>query len=278
MILDAALYHALHVGIVRFPVGVAIIRPLLQALRPSLGARSLAALRPFSSMLIREWLAGPLVRVVDQERSLRIHANRLASCSTPTIRTHPEPECVLRVIKRRAASGDLGGSCSSFTPVVRQRIRAVTNFPSWETDMRAVSLAAILSAALSAPLFAIPTPRGTPIQVTCGGAVSAEGKQVAKANGLTLGQDPKACFGRMQIYDGNSKQFVVVAPSAGCPKGHLLDVYERANAGNWHSLFERPVCGSTVSIGPKDPWGDWMLTIDRKHYDSKGAFYVPVSY
>src|SRR4051812_48199231 len=44
MILDAALNHALHVGIVRFPVGGAIIRPLVQALRPFLGALSLSAL------------------------------------------------------------------------------------------------------------------------------------------------------------------------------------------------------------------------------------------
>src|SRR3954462_11749535 len=44
MILDAALNHALHVGIFRVPVGVAVMCPLLQALRPSLGALSLAAL------------------------------------------------------------------------------------------------------------------------------------------------------------------------------------------------------------------------------------------
>ena len=36
--------------------------------------------------------------------------------------------------------------------------------------------------------------------------------------------------------------------------------------------------GSKISIGPKDPWGDWMLTIDGKHYDSKGQYYVPVTY
>src|SRR4051794_11220832 len=44
MILDATLNHALHVGIVRLHVDVAIVSPLFQALRTSLGGLSHAAL------------------------------------------------------------------------------------------------------------------------------------------------------------------------------------------------------------------------------------------
>jgi hypothetical protein len=44
MVLDAAFNHALHVGIVRRHVRVAVLSPLFQTLRPSLGALSLAPL------------------------------------------------------------------------------------------------------------------------------------------------------------------------------------------------------------------------------------------
>ena len=135
-----------------------------------------------------------------------------------------------------------------------------------------------VTALLGPPAEAAPTPRGKVIAVSCSGATVVEGRKVAKQDGLKHGQHPKACFGRMQIYDGPNKQFVVVAPSPSCPGGKAVDVYERSNAGPWYSFFEKPVCGSKLSIGPKDPWGDWMLTIDGKHYDSKGQYYIPVTY
>lgn len=128
------------------------------------------------------------------------------------------------------------------------------------------------------PVQAAPTPRGQTIAVACTGAVATLGRKTAKDNDLKHGQDPAACFGRMQIYDGPNKQFVVVAPSKACPGGKAIDVYDQSRAGPWYSYFQKPVCGSKLSIGPKDPWGDWMLTIDGKHYDSRGEFYVPVDY
>jgi hypothetical protein len=138
----------------------------------------------------------------------------------------------------------------------------------------AISVTALFSPSAQAA----PTPRGQVIAISCSGATVVEGRKVAKQDDLKHGQHPKACFGRMQIYDGPNKQFVVVAPSASCPGGKAVDVYERSNAGAWYSFFEKPVCGSKLSIGPKDPWGDWMLTIDGKHYDSRGQYYVPVTY
>lgn len=133
-------------------------------------------------------------------------------------------------------------------------------------------------AALAPPAAAAPTPRGATVPVACSGPLVVSGRKIAKADGLVLGSSPGACFGRMQIYDGPNYQYVVVAPSASCKGGKAIDVYEKSRAGSWYAFFEKPVCGSKLSIGPKNPWGDWMLTIDGKHYDSRGAFYVPVNY
>lgn len=126
--------------------------------------------------------------------------------------------------------------------------------------------------ALAAPV----TPRGVTVPVTCAGPVVAEGRKVAAANKLKLGMLPVTCFGQMKIYDGPDIQYVAVAPSASCPRGKMLDVFGKSRAGSWYSYFEKPVCGAGLVIGPKNQWGDWMLTIDGRHYDSRGAFYVPV--
>ena len=129
----------------------------------------------------------------------------------------------------------------------------------------------------AAPAQAAPTPRGQVIAITCAGPTVVLGRKTAKENDLKHGQNPKACFGRMQIYDGPNRHFVVVAPSSACPGGKAVDVYEQSRAGPWYSFFEKPVCGSKLSIGPKDPWGDWMLTVDGKHYMSRGQYYVPAN-
>ena len=142
---------------------------------------------------------------------------------------------------------------------------------------RAMSLAVVVASALS-PLAAkaAPTPRGMPIPIACAGPNVIAGRKAAAAEALKLGLDPKACFGKMQIYDGPNYQYVVVAPSKACPGGSALDVYEQSRAGAWHSLFEKPVCGSKLSIGPATKWGDWMITVDGRHYLTRGAFYVQV--
>lgn len=141
-----------------------------------------------------------------------------------------------------------------------------------------VALVAAVLLVPSLPALAAPTPRGQVIAVTCAGPNVVLGRKTAKENDLKHGQHPKACFGRMQIYDGPNRQFVVVAPSSSCPGGKAIDVYDQSRAGPWYSYFEKPVCGSKLSIGPKNPWGDWMLTIEGRHYDSRGQYHVPVNY
>ena len=118
-----------------------------------------------------------------------------------------------------------------------------------------------------------------PIQPTafvCEGAEAVAGHKLASANGLKVASDPKACFSHMSMYGGPRGQVIAVAPSPSCTGGRVLEVYEQSNAGPWYSFFEQPVCGAGVTVGPKSPWGDWMLTINGVHYMSKGAYYIPV--
>ena len=119
------------------------------------------------------------------------------------------------------------------------------------------------------------TPRGQVIPITCTGPIAAAGRKIAAENGLSHGKAPGACFGKMQIYEGPNVEYVVVAPSTACPGGKAIDVYAQSRAGPWYRLFAKPVCGSRLSIGPKNRWGDWMLTIDGTPYDGRGEFYTP---
>lgn len=144
--------------------------------------------------------------------------------------------------------------------------------------MRGMIIALALAGGVPTITSAAMTPRGVPVPVSCTGPLIVEGKRIAKANALPLGLAPNACFGSMQIYDGPDRQVLVVAPSKACRNGQALDVFGKSRAGPWYSFFEKPLCASKLSIGPKNPWGDWMLTIDGKHYDSQGAYYVAVKY
>jgi hypothetical protein len=137
-------------------------------------------------------------------------------------------------------------------------------------------LSLVTIGALSSSASAAPTAPGVVVPITCSGPSVIQGRKVAASNKLALGQSLGACFGQMQIYAGPDRQIVVVAPSKGCPGGKALDVYGGSRAGPWHAYFAKPVCGSRLQIGPKNQWGDWMLTVDGQHYDSRGEFYVRV--
>lgn len=137
-------------------------------------------------------------------------------------------------------------------------------------------VAGILALSQTPALAAPMTPRGISIPIACTGPVALAARKTAAANGIKWAMQPSACYGQMKIYDGPDIQYVAVAPSTACPRGKALDVFGKSRAGSWYSYFEKPVCGTTVVIGPKNQWGDWMLTVDGKHYDSRGAFYVPV--
>ena len=114
------------------------------------------------------------------------------------------------------------------------------------------------------------------VQFLCSGGKAEAARKIAKSNDLKLGMDPAACFGEIKLTESDRRQIVVTVGSAQCKTGKLLDVYDRSRAGLHHSLFERPVCGTGISVGPKSPWGDNMITIDGQHYMEKGAYFVRV--
>jgi hypothetical protein len=114
-----------------------------------------------------------------------------------------------------------------------------------------------------------------PVPFVCSGPKVAAARKVAKDNDLTLGMDAKACFGGMQLTESARKQLVVAVPSAKCKAGKLLDVYDQSRAGPWYALFKQPVCGTTIAVGPKSPYGDTIITIDGRHYIDKAGAFVP---
>jgi len=112
-----------------------------------------------------------------------------------------------------------------------------------------------------------------PVKFSCSGPAADAARKIAKGDNLKLGMDAKACFGEMKLTESERRQIVVSAPSPQCKKGNLLDVYDRSRAGSHYSLFKEPVCGSNISVGPRSPYGDNMITIDGRHYlDKAGAF------
>jgi hypothetical protein len=117
-----------------------------------------------------------------------------------------------------------------------------------------------------------------PVKFSCSGKQVDAARRIAHENKLALGMQPKACFGRMKLTPSDRHQIVVAAPASSC-KGrghHLLNVYDQSRAGPWYALFRHPVCGRSISVGPRSPYGDNMITIDGHHYMEKGADWVRV--
>lgn len=125
-------------------------------------------------------------------------------------------------------------------------------------------------------LFAAAGTDAAPVSFACSGAKADAARKAAKSNNLKLGMDPKACFGEMKLTGSDRRQIVVSVASPACKAGTLLDVYDRSRAGSWHSLFKQPVCGKSISVGPKSPYGDNMITIDGRHYIDKAGDFVPL--
>ena len=134
---------------------------------------------------------------------------------------------------------------------------------------RSTLIVALATLAVATPALAAPA------KFDCTGPKVAAARKIAAGNDLKLGMHPQACFGEIQLYEGSRKQIVVAAPGAGCT-AKLINVYDRSRAGPLYALFKRPVCGTAVSVGPKSPWGDNMITIDRTSYYEKGDDWVPL--
>ena len=112
-----------------------------------------------------------------------------------------------------------------------------------------------------------------PVRFDCSGPKVDAARKIAKENNLQLGMGSGACFGEMKLTDSDRRQIVVAAPSPQCKSGKLLNVYDQSRAGPYYALFEKPVCGNAISVGPRSPYGDNMITIDGRHYlDKAGSF------
>lgn len=142
--------------------------------------------------------------------------------------------------------------------------------------MRSIVTPALCLASLALPAHAAPpTPIGKPVALACSGPEAAAGHKLVASEKLAVGNHPKACFGHMTLYDGPNRQVIAAEPSPRCPGASAIQIYEQSRAGPWSSFFEAPVCGRTVSAGPKDPWGAMMVSIDGRPYDQRGAYYIP---
>jgi len=113
----------------------------------------------------------------------------------------------------------------------------------------------------------------SPVQFLCSGAKVDAARKIARDNKLVLGMDPGACFVEMKLTPSDRLQIVVATPSPKCASGKLLNVYDQSRAGSYYALFESPVCGTSISVGPRSPYGDNLITIDGRQYlDKAGSF------
>jgi hypothetical protein len=129
-------------------------------------------------------------------------------------------------------------------------------------------------AALASASFAAAPP--APVKFSCSGPQVDAARKIARTDKLALGMDPGACFGEMKLTESDRKQIVVAAPSPQCKTGKLLNVYDQTRAGPYYALFEKPVCGTAISVGPRSPYGDNMITIDGRHYMEKAGGFLPL--
>jgi pimeloyl-ACP methyl ester carboxylesterase len=82
-------------------------------------------------------------------------------------------------------------------------------------------------------------------------------------------------FGPGQPLDA-SRYYIILSDAIGTGQSSkLLNVYDRSRAGPWYALFTRPVCGTSIAVGPKSPYGDNMITIDGRSYLDKAGEFVP---
>ena len=135
-----------------------------------------------------------------------------------------------------------------------------------------------LAVVISTPVEAAAPKAASPITLSCGGPAAAAARKIAVREKLTSAVHPQACLAQTSMYGGGSKQIIAAVPSAACGRRKAIQVYERATSGTWGNLFEKPICGSSISYGPNNPWGGIMITIDGQHYDQRGAYYTPAKY
>ncbi len=112
------------------------------------------------------------------------------------------------------------------------------------------------------------------LQLACQGPVAAKGRAAVRHDDLPVGKGPRACFAIRPIYNLGTGEIIAAEPSATCPRSKAIEAYSKSMAGGWYNLFDKPVCGNTISIGPpQDGRRIATIIIDGRRYgDVAGTF------
>jgi len=109
----------------------------------------------------------------------------------------------------------------------------------------------------------------------CQGPLAAKGRKVVADNQLPIGKRAGACFAQAPIYNLGTGEIIAMESSPLCPGRKAIDAYTRAIAGGYYAIFNAPVCGATVSLGPpQDMRRIATIVIDGRRYagDAGGNF------
>lgn len=118
-------------------------------------------------------------------------------------------------------------------------------------------------------------PNDATLNFACQGPLAAKGRKIVADDGLPVGTHPGACFAVAPIYNLGAGEIIAIEPSPQCPRGKAIDAYTRAIAGGYYAIFNAPVCGSSVRLGPPlDMRRIATIIIDGRRYagDAGGNF------
>jgi hypothetical protein len=115
------------------------------------------------------------------------------------------------------------------------------------------------------------------LQLACQGPVAAKGRAAARADDLPVGKSPRACFAIKPIYNLSTGEIIAAEPSPACPRGKAIEAYSKSMAGGWYKLFDKPVCGNAISIGPpQDGRRIATIVIDGRRYGDVAGIFRPL--
>jgi hypothetical protein len=109
----------------------------------------------------------------------------------------------------------------------------------------------------------------------CQGPLAAKGRKIVADDELPVGGRPGACFATAPIYNLGAGEIIAIEPSLRCPGTKAIDAHTRAIAGSYYAIFNAPVCGSSVRLGPPlDMRRIATIVIDGRRYagDAGGNF------
>lgn len=111
----------------------------------------------------------------------------------------------------------------------------------------------------------------------CSGPVAAKSRKAIADSRLPVGSRPGACFAIAAVYDFSSGEIIATEPSPRCPGAKAIDIYSRAIAGGYYAVFQAPVCGSSIRLGPpQDMRRIAIVLIDGRRYGDIAGIFKPL--